>query len=92
VVAPDDAGEALAQRHALHIDALAGLEDRADVELRARLEVRELLGLRAELAQRMTRLDARLGEVAGERLRNARSPGACRTPPARRRSRRSRRS
>src|SRR4029077_20011845 len=73
VIALDDAGEAFADRHALHVDALADLEDRADVELRAGLEIGELLGLGAKLPQHAPRLDRSLGEVAGERLRHARS-------------------
>src|SRR3954463_8692286 len=72
VVAADHAGEALAEGHALHVDSLAGLEDYADVELGARLEVRQLLRLGAEFAQRMARLDARLGEMTGQRLLDAR--------------------
>src|SRR3954466_12251891 len=72
VVAADYAGEALAERHALHVDSLPGLEDYADVELGAGLEVRQLLRLGAEFAQRMARLDARLGEMTGQRLLDAR--------------------
>src|SRR5207248_1970109 len=71
MVAPDDAGEALAEGDALHVDPLADLEDALDAVLRARLVIRELLGLGAELAQRVARLDARLGEVPGERLGDA---------------------
>src|SRR3954469_13900688 len=72
VVALDDAGEALAEGHALHVDSLPDLEDGADVELGPRLQVRQLLGLGAEFAQRMARLDARLGEMTGQRLVDAR--------------------
>src|SRR4029079_795920 len=72
VVALDDAGKALADRHALHIDALPDLENGPDVELAAGLEVGELIRLRAELAQRLAGLDARLGEMAGEGLVDAR--------------------
>src|ERR1700741_4277531 len=72
VVPPGDAGEALSPRHAPHIVSLAGLEEGTDIELRAGLEVGELLGLGAELAQRVTGLDACLGEVPRQRLADAR--------------------
>src|SRR4051812_38250356 len=70
VMALDYAGEALADGHALHVDALADLED-LDADLGAGLEVGELLGPGAKFLQYMARFDARLGEVSGERLDHA---------------------
>ena len=72
VMALDDAGEALADRDALHVDELADLEELLRRDLRARLELAELLGLgEAELLQHVPRLDRRLGEMAGERFVDA---------------------
>ncbi len=70
VVSFDDAGKALADGHALHVDLLAHLEQ-LDAELAAELEARELVRLGAELAQRAAGLDRRLGEMASERLLHA---------------------
>ena len=71
VVALDDAGEALADRHALHVDRLADLED-LDADLGADLQVGELVqpwrGIRCSTWPASTR---RLGEVSGERLAHA---------------------
>src|SRR4029077_18461306 len=62
VVALDDAGETLADGHALHVDLLADLED-LDADLAADLEVGELVGLSPEFAQRAAGFDRGLGEV-----------------------------
>src|SRR6185295_4737652 len=70
-MALDDAGEALADRHALHVDPLADLEQ-LDAELAANLEAGDLFGLGdAEFAQRAAGLDGSLGEMTGERLAHA---------------------
>src|SRR5260370_36816501 len=63
----DDAGEALADGHALHVDLLADLED-LDADPGADLQAGELVGLAAEFLQRMPCLDARLGDMPGEGL------------------------
>ena len=92
VVALDHAGEALADGHALHVDLLADLED-VDADLAADLEVGELIGLATRNSRSdVAGFDGGLGEVAGQRLARRGSRGACRTRPARRNSRRSRRS
>src|SRR5262249_17386877 len=71
VIALDDAGEALADGHALHVDVLADLEQ-LDAELRADLQVGKLVGLGdAELAQRAAGFHPGLGEMTGERLAHA---------------------
>jgi hypothetical protein len=70
VVALDDAGEALADGHALHVDALADLED-LDADLGAGLEIRKLFHLGAEFLQNVAGFDARLRQMAGERLHHA---------------------
>src|SRR6185436_10042433 len=68
----DDPGEALADRHALHVDELADLEELLRRDLRAHLELAELLGLpEPELPQHVPGLDRRPGEMAGERLVDA---------------------
>src|SRR4051812_34261425 len=68
----DDPGEALADRDALHVDELADLEELLRRDLRAHLELAELLGLgEPEFLQHVPRLDRRLGEMAGECLVDA---------------------
>src|SRR3970040_1236314 len=66
----DDAGETLADGHALHVDLLADLED-LDADLAADLETGELIGFGAEFLQHVSGLDRRLGEMAGERFAHA---------------------
>ena len=66
VVALDRAGEALADRRALHVDELADGEH-ADRDLRAGLVFGGDGGGDAELAHHFAGDDARLGQVAGFR-------------------------
>jgi hypothetical protein len=70
-VALDRAGEALADRSALHVDELAHGEH-AHRDLRARLVSGGHIGGDAELADHFAGDDARLGQMAGGRLADAR--------------------
>jgi hypothetical protein len=73
MVALDDAREALADGHALHVHLLPDLEQ-VDADLAAHLEVRQVLGAGAELLEHVPRLDAALARwpASGLRTRLAR--------------------
>jgi len=70
VMALDRSGEALADRHALDIHSLSGLED-INPDLGARFEVCALAGLEAEFPQSPARRDPGLGKMSSQRLANA---------------------
>ncbi len=69
VPAAHDAGEPAAARRAARVDHLAGLEDLVELQRRPDLPLGGELGLAAELLHEALGGDARLLEVARERLR-----------------------